>query len=128
VLKTVPDPSPDLPDGVVTERRILALTQNWAVEHSISSSTEGLVSAGIEILIGQRELMLDFLRRINEWDMLFEDYLKNRPPGLGYVADGAYWKLRSRRCGLRSPSDLRITEAKVHNRSAAKLKRTHRDA
>lgn len=39
---------------------------------------------------------LAFLERLDQWDMLFEDYLKNRPPGLGYVADGDYWKSQIR--------------------------------
>lgn len=49
-MEILPDPNPELGDGIVTPERIRVLTHNWAVEHSTSSSTDGLVSAGIEWL------------------------------------------------------------------------------
>jgi hypothetical protein len=44
----------------------------------------------------------DFLRRISEWDMLYELADGTRPAGMGYVADGPMWKreIAKRRAAL----------------------------
>ncbi len=65
IRRLVPDPNPEAGDGVVTEPRVLALTWNWALDHSISSSTEGLVSGGIELL---------FQRLQEVWDAYVEEF------------------------------------------------------
>jgi hypothetical protein len=66
-MQLLPDPTPELGDGIVTPERIRVLTHNWAVEHSVSSSTEGLVSAGIELLearAGWAEKAMDLASRL----------------------------------------------------------------